>query len=151
MPIMQLVRLIVLLYLFASPIYTCVLLQVCIATVSLGSLSTETLLVNYAVVKDGNAIAVLSTTTNYVLWLRAACTVASGARQCYNCATQQRTSASTESYTKWLPRLRSSSAGVPVSSQYRYFMTYSVSITDSLLWVYPSFVCWYSCLPVSSV
>ena len=113
------------------PIYTsvCVLLQACIAAVSLGSLSTETFLVNYAVVKDGHAIVLNTTIINDVLLPRAACTVASGAHQCHNCAMQPITSANTETYTKWFLRPRKSSASV--SSQYWYFMTDSVSITDS--------------------
>ena len=111
--------------------YLCVLLQACIATASLCSLSTETLLVNQAVVKDDHAIAALSTIINDVLWLRASCTVASGVHQCHNCVMQQRTNASTEVCTRWLPRLRNSSVGV--SSQSWYFMTDSVSTADSLI------------------
>ena len=47
------------------PIQTCVLLQACISTVSLGSSSTETRLVNNAVVKDGHGIIALITALNW--------------------------------------------------------------------------------------
>ncbi len=235
-------------YLFASQIHTCALLQACIASASLGSSYTETLLINHDVVKDGHAIAAYITafnrwilnalhcqwtamaatnnvlletvgtdnatllladlimamslantaaavtvavmdvststqrivltvtchsavstvascsrsmTTSYcccgkdtnallctsgppktsiclelasehdVLWLRDACTVASGARLCHNCATQQRTSASTETCTRRLPILTYATTGVLVSSQCRCFMADPVSSTDS--------------------
>jgi hypothetical protein len=56
------------------------------------------------------------------LWLWTARTVSRGACQFHDCATQQITSASAETCTKWLPRLSYASACVPVSSQCWCFM-----------------------------
>ncbi len=68
-----------------------------------------------------------------VLWLQAACTVASGTYQCHNCTTQQITSASTEACTRWLPRQNYASAGV--SSH--YVMTDPVSAAEPLTVLFP--------------